>query len=305
MKKFLIKIFTIGIIITAVLFFTEIYVRSIPNEYSYKYNYLENHIDSIQILALGSSVGRAGIDPTCFSEYAFNAANVSQDLETDCALIEKYLPRTKKLKDVIFALLPNSYCGRMGEGVESWRLRKYHIYMNLNVEKSHYSEMFEINNLSSATQQIEKHIRGIQTVECYKNGMGNDTIIESEVESLKQAIRISKIHNEGYTPHNYDAIVPRFKDVVSMITSKGVDVYLVLMPSCFTYTSRIDKKMLFECDSISKQIDSLSPLVHYLNLFEDSSYTNMDFRNSNHLSQSGARKLSIKLNNIIGNNKIH
>ncbi len=301
MKRFLIKVSIVGVAVVALLTTLELYVRSIPNEYSYKHKYLDTHIDSIQVLALGSSIGRSGIDPECFDTFTFNAANVSQDLETDCAIIDKYLSRADSLKVVIFTLLPGSYCSRMGEGIESWRLRKYSIYMDLDIDKPRLTESLEIFDLNKTLKQIIKGLKGQQTVECYEKGMGIDSDIEPEYEKLAQAIRISKIHNEGYTPSNYEKIVPRMKSTVKQLVDKEIEVYLVMMPVHFTYAERIDFKMLSECDSISKIIESMNPHVHYMNMFTDSSFTTVDFRNSNHLSQEGANKLSTKLNEIINN----
>lgn len=299
MKRFLIKVFIIGIIIVATFATMELYVRSIPNEYSYKSNYLDEHIDSIQILALGSSIGRSGIDPEAFDGFAFNAANVSQDLETDCAILDKYFSRAKKLETVIFTLLPGSYCSRMGEGIEYWRLRKYDLYMDLNIEKPSLFDRFEISEPNKAMMQIIKGVRGTNTIGCFEKGMGRDTVVESEAVKLSQGVKISKIHNEGYQPNNYAIIISRLKENVKKCDSAGIQVFLVLMPSYHTYYERIDKKMLEECDSISKDFASVFSNVSYYNLFKDSTYTTEDFRNSNHLSPKGAKKLSLQLNEII------
>lgn len=299
MKRFLTKVLIVGLVVAAALFSIEMYVRSIPNEYSYKYNYMENHIDSIRILAVGSSIGRSGIDPRCFNEKTFNVANVSQDLETDCAIIDKYLPRADKLHTVIFTLLPGSFCSRMGEGIESWRLRKYAIYMDLDIEKPKFSERLEISNMSSAYVQVSKHLRGINTVECDELGMGKDSIVASENAKIKQAESISKIHNSLYIPSNYGIIVPRVESSITKCQKYGIKVYMILLPVHKAYSDRIDAKMLAECDSIARELSNKHSNVEYINMFVDSTFISDDFRNSNHLSQQGAKKLSNKLNELI------
>ena len=299
MKRFLTKVLIVGVVVATALFSIEMYVRSIPNEYSYKFNYMENHIDSIQILAVGSSIGRSGIDPSCFNERTFNVANVSQDLETDCSIIDKYLPRAKSLHTVIFTLLPGSFCCRMGEGIESWRLRKYAIYMDLDIEKPKLSERLEISNMSSAYVQVSKYLRGINTVECDELGMGNDTNVASEDAKIKQAESISKIHNSLYIPANYGIIVPRLESTLTKCEKNGVKVYMVLLPVHKAYSDRIDAGMLAECDSIARDLSNKYSNVEYINMFVDSTFVSDDFRNSNHLSKQGANKLSNILNEII------
>ena len=289
--------------ILLVLCGVEIWVRSIPNEYSYKYNYLEENIGHIEVLNVGSSIGRSGINPEYFSEPGFNAANVSQDIEIDCAIINKYLDRADRLNTVIFALLPGSFCGRMGDGIENWRLRKYHIYMDLDVEKPSWKECLEINNLSAAEQQILKSIRGINTVECNIYGYGNDKEAVSEKEKLAQGIRISKLHNEGYNPKLYDVIIPKVEATITACSRKHVKVMLVMLPCYHTYSSRINSHMLSECDSIAQRIAERYDNVSYMNLFTDSRFTAEDFRNSNHLSNEGARKLTKMIDLIINDNE--
>ena len=131
MGNFLKKILIVGISVLLSLLFIEFMVRSIPNEYSYKSKYIEENIGNIKILALGSSVGRSSVDPSCFTQTTFNAANVSQDLEEDCAIVMKYLDRADGLEVVVIPILPVAYSMRMKDGIERWRLRKYHIYMDL------------------------------------------------------------------------------------------------------------------------------------------------------------------------------
>lgn len=303
MKKFLIIVGLIGAFILLILCCIELWVRSIPNEYSYKHQYLEENIGSIRVLNVGSSIGRSGFNPVYFSVHGFNAANVSQDIETDCAIINKYLDKADSLKTVIFALLPGSFCGRMGDGIESWRLRKYHIYMDLDVEKPSWKECLEINNLSAAEQQILKSLRGVNTVDCNRFGYGNDKEAVSEKEKLAQGIRISKLHNEGYNPKLYDIIVPKVESTVAACKDRNIKVLFVMLPSYHTYTSRINQQMLEECDSIAKTISEEHDNVLYINLFTDTLFKTEDFRNSNHLSNEGAKKLTKMIDNIICSNE--
>ena len=83
----------------------EIYVESIPNSYTYKRQYMEQHASEIQTLVLGSSYAYDGID-TEYLPHAFNLANSSQCFEDDYRLLAKYLSMMDSLQKVI---LPLSY----------------------------------------------------------------------------------------------------------------------------------------------------------------------------------------------------
>ena len=87
--------------------------RNVPNIYSYKNNYMQDHSDSIEILILGASHTFEGLKADSFSTRTFNMANPSQELEYDEFLLYKYVNicrkgcKTDKLKRVLACLLSN------------------------------------------------------------------------------------------------------------------------------------------------------------------------------------------------------
>lgn len=299
MRKFLLKVTVFGLILVAVFVILEILVRSIPNEYSYKYDYLEKNIKNIQILAVGSSVGRSGIDPECFEYYTFNAANVSQDLETDCAIINKYIKNADSLQVVILPLLPMSYTYKTGEGKEGWRLRRYHIFMKLDVSSPMLKESYEMSNPQAACGQIIRGILRKNIVECFENGQGKDNELVDEKSKMQQGLDAASAHNAMYIKENYKIIIPLMESTIRECEKRGVKVLLVLMPTYFPYYQNVNPKALEECRAVSRKLERENANCKYVDFFTDDSYVSGDFRNSNHLSLEGARKLSNKLNDII------
>jgi hypothetical protein len=90
MKKFL-KIFIyffIPIVIASACL--EVYMRHIPNSYKYKDEWMKKNGNTVETLILGSSHAYYGINPEYLSWKAFNLANVSQDLERDFFVLDKY-----------------------------------------------------------------------------------------------------------------------------------------------------------------------------------------------------------------------
>lgn len=300
MKKFIRKIVLFALLIGAILILLEVSVRSVPNEYSYKYEYLEKNITEIKVLSLGSSAARSGIDPDVFPISAFNVAQVSQDLETDCAIIHKYIESADSLKYVFFPILPMAYSYRMGEGVEDWRLRKYPIYMNLDVEKPAFSDRFELSNFPGSVGQIIKYLKGEKTVDCYKKGMGDDDVVENEEKKISQGVMIAGIHNEHFYRENYEIIVPVLENTIELCAKHDVKIVLIVLPCYYTYCENIEPLMVSECDSISRKIVDNHSNVTYFNWFTDSTFVSEDFRNSNHLSQAGAKKLTNRIIQLLG-----
>ena len=84
----------------------EIFLRKIPNDYRIKKQYFEWHSAEIKVLFLGSSHAYYGINPIYMKESSFNAAYVSQSLEIDYEILNKYKSSLKSLRTII---LPVSY----------------------------------------------------------------------------------------------------------------------------------------------------------------------------------------------------
>lgn len=304
MKQFLLKIIIVGLTVSFLLFLIELFVRSIPNEHSYKFHYLEDNIERIQVLVLGSSVGRSGINPDYIEKkYVFNASNVSQDLETDCAIVDKYIERATNMETVIFSLLPISYTYKMKEGIESWLLRRYHIYFDLDVDYPKLNESLEITNMEGCVGRIIELFEGKSTVDCYENGMGKDSIVESETSKLKQGVKFAQIHNRLYNKANYTSILLRLNKTIQACQIKNVKVILLLMPTYRPYYENINPAIIKECDSISHELERNYNNVIYLNLLKDNDFITSDFRDSDHLSQKGAIKLSKYLNKNCNNDR--
>ncbi|HRB69044.1 MAG TPA: hypothetical protein PLC92_02955, partial [Chitinophagales bacterium] len=76
----------------------ELLLRDIPNDYSFKKNYLNTNSNNIEVLFLGSSHIYYGINPEYISQKSFNAAHISQSLNFDLAILEKYKDRWTNLK---------------------------------------------------------------------------------------------------------------------------------------------------------------------------------------------------------------
>src|ERR1700741_548291 len=92
-KKFIFKsvLFAIPLLLGFIL--VEFWLRSIPNSYNQKRIYLEQQLDSIEVLILGSSHSVDGINPQYIHPKAFNLGNISQSMYYDKSLTLKYLSR--------------------------------------------------------------------------------------------------------------------------------------------------------------------------------------------------------------------
>jgi len=145
MRSFTIRLVVFIIPIFVLAAGIELLLRKIPNNYLYKRNYLENNTSKINTLVLGSSHSFYGLDPQYFKSPGFNAANVSQTLEYDDAIYEKYQHQLNHLKVIVLPIDYFTLYTTLHSGQEPWRVKNYEIYCKIHLSKS-FADRFEVLN---------------------------------------------------------------------------------------------------------------------------------------------------------------
>ena len=162
MKRFLRDI-GIGAVVLLVLFgVAECIAESIPNSYTYKREYMEQHGGEIKTLILGSSNAYDGLCPEVFTCGAFNLANSSQTLEDDYLLLERYIDDMDSLQTVIVGVGYHS----LGAVTEDNRRTYYTIYMGLYPRWPISKYSFEVFNLELLTKKIIKYAISRDVTRC-------------------------------------------------------------------------------------------------------------------------------------------
>ena len=161
MKKFLrhIALFLLPLLIVAVAL--EFVAESIPNSYTYKRDYMEQHGAQIQTLILGSSNAYDGLNPSELP-HAFNLSNSSQTLEDDYRLLAKYIDTMDSLQTVIVGLGYHSF----GATTEDNRRTYYTIYMDLYPRWPISKFSFEVCNPEMLVKKIIKYAVSRDVTRC-------------------------------------------------------------------------------------------------------------------------------------------
>ncbi len=109
MKKFLkyCLVFVLPFLMVAIT--AEYLLRQVPNPYQYKYEWMQQHAEDVEILILGSSHTFYGIRPEFLDGKAFSLANVSQGPKQNLYLLEYWADRYRNLKTVIFPISCSSW----------------------------------------------------------------------------------------------------------------------------------------------------------------------------------------------------
>lgn len=300
MKKFIKRTLIFCLPVLIFLISLEITLRHIPNDYSYKKDYLDKHSKEIEILFLGSSHTYYGINPQFIEGNSFNASHVSQTLNFDWAILEKYRNELDHLKYIVVPVDYFTFYLRLQNGVENWRVKNYQIYYNINAGNK-VSDYFEItngrlkDNINRAFRYFTK--QGYNDITCSNLGFGTvfnlagqDLASSGKEAALKHTIRSNKYFNENVSILN---------DIISFAKSKKIQVVLFTSPAFKSYVEHLSSQQLDTTIAEVRSIAQSNSNVTYYNFLKDSSFTDKDFFDADHLNQSGAKKFSLKMDSLI------
>ena len=265
----------------------EIYVESIPNSYTYKRQYMEQHAAQIQTLVLGSSYAYDGIDAELLPS-AFNLANSSQCFEDDYRLLAKYLSMMDSLQTVI---LPLSYSSL--QMVSSSNRRGYYtIYMDLYPRWPISKYSFECFNLELMTKKIIKHVLREDVVRCDSLGQRIGHTLESrptdwqDTEALVANDRFVGSAAQPYIEENTCWL----RQMAELCVGKGVRLFLVAMPVSSGYRQGMPQEQIALMEQVLLDMSAQYDCVQVLDY--QCWGTDADFWNATHLNTDGARRLT-------------
>ncbi|KRB54162.1 hypothetical protein [Flavobacterium sp. Root186] len=305
MKKFIIK--SILFLIPVLLFtiFLENLIRSVPNDYSIKKEYLDKNSAKIEVLILGSSHTYFGIDPKYITAKTFNSAYISQSVDYDFEILKKYKTRFKQLKYIVIPIDYFSLYSRLEEGTEKWRIKNYNVYYNVNSSGPFkLSNHFELLNgkVSDNIMRVNLHYKEHKNDNITCNGSGWGTIYKSEnsinlTETGKAAAKRHTINIQDNI--YYKENIKTIKSIIQLAEEINVKVIFITSPAYKTYTANLEPNQLKGTIGFMNKTSKDNRNVMYYNLLEDKSFIDKDFYDADHLNEIGAKKLSLKINNII------
>lgn len=294
---------SLPIFVVAILM--EILLRSTPNDYLFKKQYLDKNSSRIETLILGSSHSFYGLNPEYFSSNTFNASHISQSLNYDFEILKKYKDKFKNLKTIILPISYFTLFGKLEAGSESWRVKNYIIYYELNSSKSlvDYSEVLSNRINVNIKRIISYYVFGESTISC--TDLGWVTICNSKnardlAESGKTA---SKRHTVDINSDKYQQIFQEnifiLESIIQWSNKNNIKIMLFTPPAFETYRQNLNQEQLKITINTTSDICSKYDNCIYDNLLSDTNFVATDFFDADHLSDIGAKKLSILINNRI------
>ncbi len=279
-------------IILAVLAIGEVIARNIPGPYEYKHKWLCRYGGDVTTLILGSSHAYYGIRPDILSDSAFNLANVSQSPEYDFMLLKHYADSMPELRRVIVTVSYFTYRDPRLEDSKEWmRVIPYRIQMDLPAHSPLSLYNFEISDFGGYCAKLKGLVAHSESNRCDSLGfgLGFDTDHRNENWRQEAATRVAETTYPASERSN--EVADEIGRLLDYCRQRNIECILVTTPVWPSYHRILDRGQL---DEMRRLTDSLSARygATYLDFMADKSFTADDFHDVDHLSPSGAVKLT-------------
>lgn len=300
MKRFIKQILAFLIPLLAITLLLEVLLRKIPNDYAYKKAQIELQNDSIRTLLLGSSHTMYGLNPEYFSESTFNLGHVSQTIDLDYYLLKKYLKTLPQLKTVVLRLSYTTLHEQLCDGPESWRLKDYNLYYNLNISNKlkHKSEVLSVKLKNNLTRLQDYYLNDEDMITVDPSGWA--TFDKEQVEKpINEMGLIAAKRHMAKDNTLVDENSQFLENLIQLCKAEDVNVVLVTMPAHQSYRENLSESQLELVLQAGKKMGTNYDNCQYLNLLDAQNFTDADFYDGDHLNRRGAKKLSRFIDRLI------
>lgn len=286
---------TLPFVVFLILF--ELLLRSIPNDYQLKRQYLIKNASEIEVLYLGNSHTFYGIRPEYCSKKAFNLGHISQSLNIDYAFLKKYESNWKKLKYVIIPLDYFSLFEELNHSDEDWRIKNYKLYHDLVIRDCFQDnfECFNVDFKSNCKRIIKNYLLHQNEVTATKLGYGTAFQSSSNLDLKTTGIEAAKRHfaqSDSLYKNNYKSLIA----ILNFTRKYNIKPILVSFPTYATYYQNLDKRQLLKTIQTAYNLKTKFSSLLYFNLLDSNYFTKEDFHDGDHLNEIGAKKLTLFLN---------
>ncbi|TDG37691.1 hypothetical protein EZJ43_00940 [Pedobacter changchengzhani] len=278
----------------------EYLVRRIPNDYSQKQTYLDNHADDINVLFLGNSHIYYGINPEYIRNKSYNAAYISQSIDYDLAILELYKDHWKELKYIIIPIDYFSLDSKLGTSVEAWRVKNYTIYYNIDIDQKsvkNNSEMLSSNLKINSEKLNNFYLKKESAITSnkfgwgtsYNSGKNKDLDRTGMTAALRHTVKDDDTHKNN---------LRILKNIIQFGKQRNIKIILITCPTYKTYYDNLNLNQLHNTITAVTDIAKKNN-VDYYNWLKDKSFDKSDFYDADHLNEIGAKKLTMKIDSLI------
>jgi len=304
-KKILYKTLLFAIPILAFILFFEIYIRMRPSVYQAKRDNLVANADSIRVLIVGDSQTTYGINPNLFNEFAYNLAFEAQPIYFDRKLLEKYLPDLPNLKYVFLGI---NYHNLLFYEHSEERDFFYKYYYDIPYNNSCYLKEYCLRSVFAHKFKetwflywFDRKNKGIIYTTDKKGWISRPASDYNSITSILQARINTEPTNKDFSVIRKDSIILKdLEAAIVLLKQKNVIPVLITCPIYKVCRDLINPLIKSEMEKIAHSLAEKYDIL-YLDYYEDDSFEISDYFDAGHLNNSGAEKLTLRLDSIINN----
>ena len=298
MKKFIKYVILFVMPILVFMAALEILVHTVPNSYSYKYNYVKNHGAEIKAVAVGHSQFFNCFKPDLFYLPSFNLSNSSQNYKDDYYVLRELMPYMPNLEMV---LLPIGYLNVGFDLGFQQRSCFYHEYMNIDYDKQLPLDCrFECFYVKKSAEKLYSYyFLHDDMLKCdslgWRYGYLRDRANPLGVNNLINSYTLDDDQEFFLGEEEY------FETTVKLLEENDIRIVLVSPPyywQCYDNTNYNQQRWIK--DYIARFCER-HPQILYIDYETDTVFEDCDFFDESHLSEIGVVKFMDKLNNDIIN----
>ena len=305
MKKYLIEIglyFLLPLVLMGAV--AEYSLRKIPNDYSFKNQWLTQNSKDVEILVLGSSSVLYDINPEYLHKKGFNAAHLSQSLKYDHFIFNKFIDQMPSLEYVILGIEYWSPFGEIEDSPEWWRVKFYNIHYGSNFYKWQGKYNYEIyfNNAANGLLTImglkNENRRTVNDMGYGANYTSDKRQVDwdnGELEANRHNSLIRHAIDKNNITHNRQFV----NDIIKKCEKRGIKVLLINLPLHTSYRNYQKQELINIqkdfCEAFDEQYDN----VLFYDFSSSTYFAESDYYDANHLNEIGSKKFTLMLDSII------
>ena len=251
----------------------------------YKKQILENNLDQIKILALGSSLCARSFNADLIPN-SINFGMADQDLYTTHWLFAKYLPHMIKLKKVIY------FYGIFTPGHE---LEKTHQEKTMAIHHYIFGVPYHVNFLKKWHKAYMHRLKGIQratVTSSYNPPSNNFDTHPANPNGL--ALAHLKNNNRGTNQTRY------LEQIYQLCKTHDIKLYVAIAPVRKDYIQALGDET---DEHLFRELFAFTQKEHIsvFNKMRDTSFTDTEFFDCDHLNYTGASHFTQLLSDFIKN----
>lgn len=233
---------------------------------------------------------------------AINAAQVSQSLDMDYAILEENIEKMDSLHYIVLAVSYPTLFFTLEHSLERWRLPYYRYYgIDTGFERSDKPILFQDAMRNNIKRIKDYYItKDDPARRMTRQGLIALDSIQSGDALMVKAIEVSDRHTVRHLNRPLlEKNIGYLMKIVDLAQNKKIKVVMVTLPFHTYYRERLYKKQVDIIDAVMTDLSD-STNVFYYDMNDLGAYDRLKyFYDGNHLSSIGARRVSLQLDSII------